>query len=1209
MADKEFYRLNLVLDMQDKLTSKLSRIDGRVNQVEARFKRTETAVKSLGNARAEPRVTAHTEDAESKLNRLESNVRKIDRLTARARVDADDRATGKTQQVQSRLRSITGKAWKVTLSLKDEVSNKLTAIKSGLSSPLAAMGLGAATMGVGGFAIDSAQKAMDFSYQISNIAALTNKSEKELEGVRKKALDLGAATQFSSTEAAQGMTELLKAGLDIEQVLNGAADAALNLAAAGELALPEAAEIMSTAMNSFGLEDAAHAADILAGAANASATDVHEMKYALASVASVASAVGMSFDDTNTALAVFASKGLKGSDAGTSLKTMLMRLQPETKAQYQAFERLGLLTEQGTSKFYDAEGRMKSLAEIADLLSTSMAGLNQMEQQSMLSTMFGSDAIRGGAILTKMGGKGVRDMAGAMTKYTAAEVAKKKWDNAKGDLVRLQSAFQNFQVQALAPLEPAIGKVAKGLGDFFSGNVEGAANSMESLSNRIVGFMDSLAGDEKFQQMEWGDKVVYVLDKMLEAIDEWVSGPGGQQFGKVLEKLAEIGMRAFMAALMGLFKGAIKSLFEGNFVGAAGLGLGFTMLGGGKILGGLAKGAKAVGKVAIGGEKAGAIFSDAKALAQESGRGKIMSTIDAAQFTVETSPVGKFFQAAKQLPATVAESPVGKAFSAIAETPAAKAVGKVASKAAAPLAAATDAYDLATSDNKGEKAGAIAGHWAGAAVGAKAGAAGGAAVGSLFGVAGAAPGAAIGGALGGIAGFIGGDKVGGMIGDFMSKFDFSAAKEKAGAMFDGVKEKAANAFTGAKEQAANIFTGAKEQAGAMFDGAKERVAKALDFSEYIDKAKDRFASMKETIAQTFTAENIGFAIGYAFERLQMLPGEAEQYLTDLGERIKTAFSDAVTAAGEQFDQFVTESKAYFDQLITDAGTWLDEFVTNNQQYFGQLVEDAGTWLSELPGRVGAWYENTKTAAGQYLSQMAEDVSKWFSELPGRAEQGLSALYTNVSNWCSNIISDVRNWFSQLPGIIAGAFEQAAAAVQSKWTALKSWVSEKASSFSFGFNAGQQTARRGFANGGFVNRAETVNVAEGNRLEAIIPLDPSKRTRGVSLWQQAGAMLGMDTAGTTQNGSGSTSFTQQVVQFLQESGSGQVVSALSSMQPAFAGAAGFGSGGASEAPQGGNSFTFSGMNISMGNNMSEEDMAVAIGKRIMAEIRQSFENRG
>ncbi len=1180
-SEKEFYRLNLVLDMQDKLTSRLSRVDGKVKQVENSFKRTERAVGSLGNARAEPRVTARVEEAEQNVSRVERAIRKIDSLFARAKIGAEDKTQGKTQQVQSRLRSLTNKAWTVTLALKDNVSGKLSSIKNGLPSPMAAMGLGAATMGAGGFLIDSAQKAMDFSYQISNIQALTNKTQEELAGVKQKALDLGAATQFSSTEAAQGMTELLKAGMTIEQVMNGAADAALNLAAAGELSLPEAAEIMSTAMNSFGLEDAAHAADILAGAANASATDVHEMKYALASVASVASAVGMSFDDTNTALAVFASKGLKGSDAGTSLKTMLMRLQPETKAQYQAFQKLGLLTEEGTSKFYDAEGRMKSLAEIADLLSTSMSGLNQMEQQSLLSTMFGTDAIRGGAILTKLGGKGVRDMAGAMTEYTAAEVAQKKWDNAKGDLVRLQSAFQNFQVQALAPLEPAIGKVAKSLSAFFGDSTSGAAEQMGKLSDRIVGFMDSLENDEQFQAMDWGDKIVYVLDKMIAAVDEWVSGSGGQQFGKVLEKLAEIGMRAFMAALMGLFKASIKNLFEGNFIGAAGLGLATTMLGGGKILGGLFKGAKAVGKLALGGEKAGAIFQDARALAMESGRGTVMSTVDAAKFTVETSPVGKAFQAAKQLPVTIAESPIDKAASAIAETPAAKAVSKVVGKAAAPLAAVTDAYDLATSDNKGEKAGAIAGHWAGAALGAKAGAAGGAAIGTAFFGAGAAPGAAIGGALGGIAGFFGGDKVGGMIGDFMSKFDFAPIKEKA----------------------SNTFNSIKESAGAMFEGAKERAAKALDFSATIDAAKEKFASMKESIEQTFTAENIGFAIGYALERLSMFPDEAEQYLSQLGQEIETSISDAITGAG-----------VWFDQLITEGGN-----------YFSQLVTDAGTWLSGLPDAVSTWYEQTKDSAVQRLSEMADETAKWFSELPGRAEQGLSNLLSTVSNWCSNIVSDVRNWFSQIPGIIANAFDSAASAVRRKWEALK----ESASNFSFGFGAGQAAARRGFANGGFVNRAETVNVAEGNRLEAIIPLDPAMRARGVSLWQQAGALLGMNTADvggeqvtqslTQQFAQATTKDTtanvgsgvfQQVSQMLQNGG-GRIIPAMSSFQPAMAGAAGFSAGGSSDNGGGSNSnsFNFSGMSVSFGNNMSEEDMAVAIGKRIFAEIKQSFENRG
>ena len=1110
-SEKEFYRLNLVLDMQDKLTSRLSRVDGKVKQVENSFKRTERAVGSLGNARAEPRVTARVEEAEQNLNRVERAIRKIDSLFARAKIGAEDKTQGKTQQVQSRLRSLTNKAWTVTLALKDNVSGKLSSIKNGLSSPMAAMGLGAATMGAGGFLIDSAQKAMDFSYQISNIQALTNKTQEELAGVKQKALDLGAATQFSSTEAAQGMTELLKAGMTIEQVMNGAADAALNLAAAGELSLPEAAEIMSTAMNSFGLEDAAHAADILAGAANASATDVHEMKYALASVASVASAVGMSFDDTNTALAVFASKGLKGSDAGTSLKTMLMRLQPETKAQYEAFQKLGLLTEEGTSKFYDAEGRMKSLAEIADLLNTSMGGLTQMEQQSLLSTMFGTDAIRGGAILTKLGGKGVRDMAGAMTEYTAAEVAQKKWDNAKGDLVRLQSAFQNFQVQALAPLEPAIGKVAKSLSAFFGDSTSGAAEQMGKLSDRIVGFMDSLENDEQFQAMDWGDKIVYVLDKMIAAVDEWVSGSGGQQFGKVLEKLAEIGMRAFMAALMGLFKASIKNLFEGNFIGAAGLGLATTMLGGGKILGGLFKGAKAVGKLALGGEKAGAIFQDARALSQASGRGAIMSRLDAAKFAFDMGPIGKALGAAK-------ESPI------IAKA------GGLLKTLAKPLAVVGDVANFATADNKAQAAGGIAGHWAGMAAGAKLGASAGGAVGAMFGGVGAAPGAAIGGALGGLGGFFAGDKIGEMLGGALGGLDFSAMKEQVARLFD---------FSGIGETISESLSGVGDSIGSFFESLPERA---------------------------------GFAIGYIIETLSQLPEQASQF-------------------------------------------------------FSQLVEDASNYISELPGRVGAWISATAASASATASEVITGVMQWFEQLPSMVSDKMSELYTAVINWCSQTISGISSWFSRIPSIIGGYFDSAIATIKSKAASAWNAVKSIGSNFSVGFGAGQAAAHRGFANGGFVNQAETVNVAEGNRLEAIIPLDPAMRARGVSLWQQAGALLGMNTADvggeqvtqslTQQFAQATTKDTtanvgsgvfQQVAQMLQN-GSGQVIPAMSSFQPAMAGAAGFSAGSSSDNGGGSNSFNFSGMSVSFGNNMSEEDMAVAIGKRIFAEIKQSFENRG
>lgn len=1297
MADNnEFYRLDLVLGMQDKLTSQLAKVDSKVKKVEENVKRTEKAFSHLGNARAEPKVTADTGTAERQFDRIEKRLQALDRKIGKPKIDAEDKTRGKTMQVENRLRSLTSKAWKVTLTLKDGVSNKLAGLKNSLASPIGMMGMGAATMGVGGFLVDSAQKAMDFSYQISNIKALTNMGDAELEQVRKKALDLGAATQFSSIEAAQGMTELLKAGMSVEEVMNGATDAALNLAAAGELSLPEAAEIMSTAMNAFKVTDAAHAADILAGAANASATDVHELKYALSAVSSVAAGVGMSFDDTNTALAVFAQNGLKGSDAGTSLKTMLMRLEPTTKSQMDAFQQLGLITEQGTSAFYDAEGHMKSLADIAGLLHDRMKDLNPEQQQALLNDMFGSDAIRGGMIMLKEGAEGVRKMQEEMTKYTASDVAKTKWENAKGDIVRLQSAFQNFQITALAPLEPAIGKVAQALTDFFSGSAEGAATQMGKLNDRIVNFIDGLAGDEKFQKMEWGDKVVYVLDKMMDAISDWVDGPGGAQFGKVMTKLAEIGMRAFLAALIGLFKGSLKALFSGNFAGAAGLALGGMMLGGGTILGGLFKGGKALGRLAIGGKRGQAIYEDARALASQSGRGAIMSRIDTAKFALDMGPVGK-------------------ATNFLKSSPLIKSVGGVLGKVIKPLAAVGDVADFATSDNKTKTGGAIAGHWAGMIAGGKLGATAGAGIGALFGGIGAAPGAAIGGALGSIAGFFGGDKLGAYLGEKLGNIDFGAIKQKFAAAFDfsglGAKVSAGLSSAGtaiqsgvqaAGEAVAGLgdklvaakdvavgkigdmgsaigerFAAIREAAGEKFSGMKEAASEKL--TELGQAAGERLEALKSSAGEAFSAagqgisdffshlpENVGFAVGYTVETLRELPGKAEEALSGFVEAAQGKFTDLVTAvetgfpqliesvstwaeqtatsikdgivsglqnAAESISQFATEASTYFSDLATGAEEYLfqlgteiytsvsegvanaivsaSEFVTGLEAAFSEAVAGAEAYLSALPGVVVAWLEETAATAGTIAAGIILAVVQWFEQLPGLVSAKMQEMFAAVTSWCSNIVSGIRNWFSQIPGIIGGYFDSAIQTIKGKvagaWNYVKSAGANIGARFNIGYNAGATAARS--ANGGVINSPLLTWVAEAGYPEVIIPTDPAKRARGLSLWQEAGDLLGVQPSTDTGKPipSGDASFTQQIAEFVKGS---NLFSNVSNLRPAFAGAgAGSGTGSAGSESRSGDSYTFSGVSVQIGSNLNEEEMALAIGRRFLSEIKQSFQNRG
>ncbi|WP_220185023.1 phage tail tape measure protein [Thermoactinomyces daqus] len=317
------------------------------------------------------------------------------------------------------------------------------------------------------------KKAADFEAQLSSIQAVTGASAQEMEQFRQLAIQMGAQTKFSATEAAQGIEELAKAGVSTSDILNGGLKGALDLAAAGELDLAEAAQIASTALNAFRSEhlSVAEAANILAGAANASATDVKEMNLGLSQVAAVAASAGLSFKDTATALAVFAQNGLKSSDAGTSLKTMLLNLTPSSKQAADEMKKLGIITKDGKNQFFDAQGRVKSFAEIAGVLQKQLAGLSEEQRNQALKTIFGTDAIRAANIAFKEGASGVRAMSDAMSKTTAADVAAKRMDNLKGTIEQLNGAWETFQIQVGSAFLPILKELAKDLNavvDWFS---------------------------------------------------------------------------------------------------------------------------------------------------------------------------------------------------------------------------------------------------------------------------------------------------------------------------------------------------------------------------------------------------------------------------------------------------------------------------------------------------------------------------------------------------------------------------------------------------------------------------------------------------------------------------------------------------------------------------------------------------------------------
>lgn len=302
---------------------------------------------------------------------------------------------------------------------------------------------GAGLVLAGAFAY-AAKAAADFDRQMSAVNAVTNGSAQELDRLRAAALEAGKATQYSATQAAQAEEELAKAGISTADILGGALNGSLALAAAGSLDLAEAADISAKAMNVFGLtgQNVGHIADVLSASANKSATDVHEMGEALRMGGLVAKQAGLSLEDTVGVLSAFADRALVGSDAGTSLKTMLqMVANPTVKAS-------GLMKELGIN-LYDAQGNFVGVEKMAGILQDRLGGLTQQQRQAALATLFGADAVRGAGVLYEIGAKGVREYRDAVDDQgAAAETARKKTDNLAGDIERLKGSLETLAIEA-----------------------------------------------------------------------------------------------------------------------------------------------------------------------------------------------------------------------------------------------------------------------------------------------------------------------------------------------------------------------------------------------------------------------------------------------------------------------------------------------------------------------------------------------------------------------------------------------------------------------------------------------------------------------------------------------------------------------------------------------------------------------------------------
>jgi len=287
-------------------------------------------------------------------------------------------------------------------------------------------------------------KFTEFDQAMSNVKAATQETAENMGALRDAALDAGAKTAYSATQAAGAIEELGKNGLTTTQILNGGLNGALSLAAAGQLDVSRAAEVAAVSMKQFGLsgESIPHIADLMAAGAGKAAGDVEDMAQALAQAGLVANGAGLSIEDTTGVLAAFADQGLKGSDAGTAMKSMLQALVPTSKEASETMHEMGVSA-------YDAGGQFVGITNFAGQYQTAMRKLTPELQATNSKIIFGSDAVRASNVLFQLGADGIKKYIDQTNDSGyAAKVAADRLNNLAGDVEALGGSFDTYLIKS-----------------------------------------------------------------------------------------------------------------------------------------------------------------------------------------------------------------------------------------------------------------------------------------------------------------------------------------------------------------------------------------------------------------------------------------------------------------------------------------------------------------------------------------------------------------------------------------------------------------------------------------------------------------------------------------------------------------------------------------------------------------------------------------
>ena len=428
--------------------------------------------------------------------------------------DALQREIIETEQELRRLQEEAA-ATSTALAKIDEAGKKMEAFGDSVTS--AGQKIMPASMAVAGLGAAAVKTAADFDSGMSKVAAISGATGDDLDALRDKAREMGAKTKFSASEAASAMEYMAMTGWKTEDMLGGI-EGIMSLAAASGEDLATTSDIVTDALTAFGLsaQDSGHFADILAAASSNANTNVRMMGETFKYCAPIAGALGFSAEDVAEAIGLMANAGIKSTQAGTALRTIMNNLSGEVKITGAALGEVTIATT-------NADGSMRDLSDILADCRGAFSQLSESERAQAAEALVGKNAMSGFLALINAAPEDIEKLSTAIDNCdgTAAQMAETMQDNLAGQLTILKSQLEELAISFGEMLMPAI----------------------RAIVSKIQAFVDKLNGMSESQR-----KAILTIGLIVAAL-----GPLLVIIGTLISKVG-VAMQGFVKLATGVKK-------------------------------------------------------------------------------------------------------------------------------------------------------------------------------------------------------------------------------------------------------------------------------------------------------------------------------------------------------------------------------------------------------------------------------------------------------------------------------------------------------------------------------------------------------------------------------------------------------------------------------------------------------------------------------